>query len=422
MSAVVSSAAGERRLSLWFPLALVLFEFSVYIANDMVQPAMLAVVREFHASLDWVPTSMTAFLVGGALLPWLTGPLSDRIGRRPVLLAGVAWFVLACLATYLADSIETFMLVRVLQGLGLCFINAVGYAAVQEAFNERTAIKVTALMANVALIAPLIGPLAGAALIEVAPWRLGFLFIAALAMISFVGLWRCMPETVDTRRQRPPLSRIAVDYRTVLGNLPFVIAAFAIPLLSMPLMGWIALSPVLLVENLGLTPVQYGLLQIPVFAGLILGNLLLVWLTDRWPLGRSVLVGIVPMVIGLALMVGGETWSAGQAGWLVGGMSLVSLGEGLSFAVLYRFALTASQVAKGTVSASVSMLSMIGYAAGLEGFRLVYAAAGPLGFIWLGAAYFVLYLLFAGHSVRRAMRERAQLCVVPPAGAEPAQA
>ena len=90
--------------------------------------------------------------------------------------------------------------------------------------------------------------------------------------------------------------------------------------------------------------------------------------------------------------------------------------------MLYRFALTASQVAKGTVSASVSMLSMIGYAAGLEGFRLVYAAAGPLGFIWLGAAYFVLYLLFAGHSVRRAMRERAQLCVVPPAGAEPAQA
>ena len=109
-------------------------------------------------------------------------------------------------------------------------------------------------------------------------------------------------------------------------------------------------------------------------------------------------------------------------GWLVGGMSLVSLGEGLSFAVLYRFALTASQVAKGTVSASVSMLSMIGYAAGLEGFRLVYAAAGPLGFVWLGAAYFVLYLLFAGHSVRRAMRERAQLCVVPPAGAESAQA
>lgn len=422
MSAVVSSAAGERRLSLWFPLALVLFEFSVYIANDMVQPAMLAVVREFHASLDWVPTSMTAFLVGGALLPWLTGPLSDRIGRRPVLLAGVAWFVLACLATYLADSIESFMLVRVLQGLGLCFINAVGYAAVQEAFDERTAIKVMALMANVALIAPLIGPLAGAALIEVAPWRLGFLFIAALAMISFAGLWRFMPETVDTRRQRPPLSSIAVDYRHVLGSLPFVIAAFAIPLLSMPLMGWIALSPVLLVENLGLTPVQYGLLQIPVFAGLILGNLLLVWLTDRWPLGRSVLVGIVPMVIGLALMVGGETWSAGQAGWLVGGMSLVSLGEGLSFAVLYRFALTASPVAKGTVSASVSMLSMIGYAAGLEGFRLVYAAAGPLGFVWLGAAYFVLYLLFAGHSVRRAMRERAQLRVVPPAGAEPVRA
>jgi DHA1 family multidrug/chloramphenicol efflux transport protein-like MFS transporter len=68
-------------------------------------------------------------------------------------LFGVAFFMLSCLATYLVHSIEGFIALRVVQGMGLCFINAVGYAAVQEAFEETAAVKVTALMANVALIA-----------------------------------------------------------------------------------------------------------------------------------------------------------------------------------------------------------------------------------------------------------------------------
>ncbi len=72
----------------FFPLCLVLYEFSTYIGNDMIQPGMLAVVEQYQAGIDWVPTSMTAYLAGGMFLQWLPGPLSDRIGRRPVMLAG----------------------------------------------------------------------------------------------------------------------------------------------------------------------------------------------------------------------------------------------------------------------------------------------------------------------------------------------
>lgn len=75
------------RQALLFPLCLVLYEFSTYIGNDMIQPGMLAVVEQYQAGLDWVPTSMTAYLAGGMFLQWLLGPLSDRIGRRPVMLA-----------------------------------------------------------------------------------------------------------------------------------------------------------------------------------------------------------------------------------------------------------------------------------------------------------------------------------------------
>ncbi|MBX4413171.1 MFS transporter, partial [Mycobacterium tuberculosis] len=92
------------RQALLFPLCLVLYEFSTYIGNDMIQPGMLAVVQEFQVGNEWVPTSMTAYLAGGMFLQWLLGPLSDRIGRRPVLLTGALIFTLACLATLFTTS------------------------------------------------------------------------------------------------------------------------------------------------------------------------------------------------------------------------------------------------------------------------------------------------------------------------------
>ncbi|EMV01774.1 major Facilitator Superfamily protein [Escherichia coli MP021017.2] len=85
----LASGARLGRQALLFPLCLVLYEFSTYIGNDMIQPGMLAVVEQYQAGIDWVPTSMTAYLAGGMFLQWLLGPLSDRIGRRPVMLAGV---------------------------------------------------------------------------------------------------------------------------------------------------------------------------------------------------------------------------------------------------------------------------------------------------------------------------------------------
>ena len=399
--------------TLLFPLALVLFEFAVYIANDMAQPAMLQVTREFGVDAGWVPLSMTFFLLGGAALSWLTGPLSDRYGRRPVLLSGVVFFIVSCLATYLVSSIEAYMALRVLQGMGLCFINAVGYAAVQEAYAEKTAVRVTALMANVALIAPMVGPLAGAALIELAPWRSCFLFIAACALLALLGLWWKMPETVQPAANPRPLSRMGGDYLQLLRDRRFVLSVLCIPMLALPLMGWIALSPVLLVEDLGMSTLEYGLWQLPVFGGLIAGNLLLAARAEAWPLGRSVLLGMWPVVGGLVLMLAGVLYGHYQHIFLVLGMSLMAVGEGLSFGVLYRFALMSSQLPKGVVSAGMSMLCMAGYGIGIELFRWAYIAGGITGFALLSVVTALAFVWLARPQVAVAMAERDDPDLLP---------
>ncbi|WP_312123096.1 MFS transporter, partial [Pantoea vagans] len=152
---------------LLFPLALVLFEFATYIAHDMIQPGMLIVTSEFSVGPEWVSTSLTAYLIGGVVLQWLLGPLSDKFGRRPVMLSGILFFAVACMLTHWVSSIEEFVGLRFIQGISLCFIGAVGYAAIQEAFDEALAVRMMALMANVALLAPLVGPLACAAWLTV---------------------------------------------------------------------------------------------------------------------------------------------------------------------------------------------------------------------------------------------------------------
>lgn len=396
-----------NRLTLLFPLALVLFEFAVYIGNDMAQPAMIFVTREFGVGAAWVPLSMTAYLIGGASLSWFTGPLSDRIGRRPVLLGGVVYFLLTCLATYFVHGIESFIALRVLQGIGLCFIGSVGYAAVQETFDEIHAVKVTALMANVAMIAPMVGPLAGAALVGVAPWRSCFLFIAAISLISLIGLWYKMPETVSPHTEKAPYSQIIHDYISLFGQARFLRAGLAMAMISMPLIGWIAMSPVLMVNDFGCSLLEYGLWQLPIFGSLVVGNVLVFFIAGRWPLGRSVLLGYWPMAAGAVCVFLGLALKTHSPIFIVAGISLLAFAEGLSMAVLYRFALMSADHAKGIVAAGLSILAMSFYALGIEITRLAYVASGMSGFTAAVIVLVACYVAVSRSSIVGEMRIRA---------------
>jgi MFS transporter, DHA1 family, multidrug/chloramphenicol efflux transport protein len=388
MQTSFSPATRLGRRALLFPLCLVLFEFAVYIANDMIQPGMLAVVADFNASIEWVPTSMTAYLAGGVFLQWLLGPLSDRRGRRPVMLVGVAFFVVTCLAILLVNSIEQFIAMRFLQGIGLCFIGAVGYATIQESFEEAVCIKITALMANVALIAPLLGPLAGAALIHVAPWQTMFVLFAVLGAISFAGLWHAMPETASLKGEKLSVAAMWRDYKQVLANRRFLCGSLALGFASLPLLAWIAQSPVILISGEQLSTVEYGVLQVPIFGALIIGNLTLARLSGKTSIPRLIRYGAGPMIIGLMIAAGSTLYSSHAYLWMTAGLSLYAFGIGLANAGLVRLTLFSSEISKGTVSAAMGIISMMVFTFGIEFAKLAY--------LWGNSGIFNLFNLISG--------------------------
>ena len=396
-----------NRATIMFPLALVLFEFSVYIGNDLVQPAMLAITKEFGVSSAWAPSSMSFYLLGGAFVAWLLGPMSDRLGRKKVLLWGVLFFALTCLLILFTHNIESFLALRFLQGFGLSVIAAVGYAAIQETFEERDAIKVMALMANVSLLAPLLGPVLGAFMIDHVSWHWGFIGIALVTLISWFGLKAKMPE-VKVSIPKQPLSYIWYDFKNVFKNTRFLALTLALPFVAMPLMLWIALSPVMLVEYLGLTSMQYGLAQFPVLGGLIAGNLVLLKIIDKYALGKTVLFGLPLMLLGTIILIIGSIWQEYFIYCLIIGMTFVSFGEGISFSVLYRFALMSSEVSKGTVAAGVSVLLMLSFFIFLELARVLYESFHIWAYSLTCFTFIALWFTLPRINLKQVMKERIE--------------
>lgn len=383
-----------------FAMTLAFFELLTYLASDVVMPAMPVVVSELNASPEFIPHALNLYLLGGVVLQWLIGPLADRYGRRPLLLTGCAFFGLACLATFWVQGIEMFNLLRLLQGIGLGFVVTVSYPALNEAFSEADAVRMMALLANIALLSPLLGPLLGTLLLEWASWRWLFVIFGVMAVMAWCALYRFMPETLGVERrdgsrlafQPIHLLPLLAGYAQLLANRRFVAGSAALGLISLPLIGWIGLSPVLLIHDEGLSTLAYALWQLPVFAGLILGNVIINRIADRYPLKTLVQRALGPYLVGLlGAMLG--TWLAPSVPMLVAGLAVYALGLGIANAVLYRMTLFSSEQSKGLVSAMLGMitiallglggalLAMLGAGASLLNFALIGGVAGLLA-LW----------------------------------------
>lgn len=169
---------------------------------------------------------------------------------------------------------------------------------------------------------------------------------------------------------------------------------------------WIALSPIILVDELKLTSVQYGLAQFPVFLGLIVGNIVLIKIIDRLALGKTVLIGLPIMLTGTVILILGVVWQTYLIPCLLTGMTLICFGEGISFSVLYRFALMSSEVSKGTVAAAVSMLLMTSFFAMIELVRYLYTQFHLWAFVLSAFAFIALWFTQPRLALKEEMQER----------------
>jgi DHA1 family multidrug/chloramphenicol efflux transport protein-like MFS transporter len=297
------------------------------------------------------------------------------------MLVGALFFFLCTVLIACTHSIDQFLVARVFQGMGLCFISVIGYSTLQEIFAEMDAIRLISIMANVSILAPLIGPLLGAIFIYYYSWRLIFVVIGVLALIALWGLWRFMPEPVgQIKRDGEEIKRvsfsphvIASNYKKLLLNRPFMLGSIGLGVIYLPCLAWIGLSPVMLVKSAHLSMIQYGLWQLPVFGAYILGNAYLHQMTRSGTVKQLILTGSGIAAISMLLIYILPLFINHDFLWLMPGLIAYFFGAGIIGAPLSRFILFSTDVGKGTASALMGMISMCIQAFGLELANVIYS-------------------------------------------------
>ncbi len=393
----------SRRQALFYAVFLVLYEFLTYVANDMIMPGMLDVVKSFGAPETTIATALTAYVLGGASLQLFLGPISDRFGRRPVMIFGVILFLICTIVIAYSSNINQFLHARFFQGMGLCFIGVIGYATLQEIFAENDAIKLIAIMANVSIMAPLLGPLLGSLFIHYFDWRMIFIIIAALTLIALWGLWRYMPEPVGQVKsdgemikvESLSLLNILKNYLKLIINHTFLLGSIANAILMTPCLAWIALAPIILMSKAHLTIFQYAVWQIPVFGASILGNFLLHYLSGRRSARFNLFLGAVISIVSLLLTMVLPFINNFDFIWMMPGVICYFFGLGIATGPAQRLILFSTSVAKGTASSLMSLIYMGIMARGIEYANDYYALQGNMSFTLFCAACGLIYMLLA---------------------------
>jgi DHA1 family bicyclomycin/chloramphenicol resistance-like MFS transporter len=305
------------------------------LSTDLYLPSLPNLARYFAVGVDDIQLTLSVFLVGLATAQLVYGPLSDRFGRRPVLLIGLAIYVIASFVCMLAPSVPVLVLARFVQAVGACVGPVLGRAIVRDVYGREGAARALAYMSAAMALAPAIGPILGGFLEEWFGWRINFLALVIYGSGGLIIAWRILPETnesPDLQAAQP--IRILLGYRGLLNHRAYVGYVLCCAFAYSGIFAFISGSSYVLQEVVGLGPIGFGLCFAGVVIGYIIGTIVAGRMSRRLGIDCLIAVGAGIGVVGgallLALALAGSTRS-GLAGALliVGPMLVFMVGVGL---------------------------------------------------------------------------------------------
>lgn len=289
----------DSRLTLAFLAALVaLGPLSV----DMYLPAMPAMQRALGADIAGMHLTLSAYLWGFSVFHLACGPLADRYGRRPVLLAGTATFILASIGCALASSVEELTTYRFVQGLGACAGPTLARTITRDVFGPRGAARALSLIAMLMALAPAIAPGLGGLMLRYVPWPSVFFFLAGYGFAVLLIVVCRIPETLPVAQSLRPRA-IAANYAQLLRDPVFLPVASASALVYSGLMAYLACSGFVFIDMLGVPTEYFGLIFLTSVAGYMGGSAFSARLAARRPPARVLFAGVRLALLSTLLML-----------------------------------------------------------------------------------------------------------------------
>lgn len=330
------------------------------VAIDLYLPSLPAMSRAFAASVGQVQTTLSIFMIGFAASQLIAGPLSDRFGRRPVIVGGMLLFFAASVLCWFAPTIELLIVGRLFQALGACVGPVVGRAIVRDLYAPDKAVGMLAAMGTAMAAAPALAPILGGWLLEIFDWRAPFAGMAIFAAVLLGVTVLTLPETNAYRGETPISARgIARNFATLLGHRTFRAYAALLALSFGGIFCFVSGSSFVLIEVLGLAPADFGYAFACVVAGLALGSALAGRLAKSLRPHEIAGFGIALLTLGSGVMAGLAWAGVASVAAILAPMAVFAIGV----AMIMPTAMAASIGPFPRIAGSAS--SLAGFAQGL---------------------------------------------------------
>ncbi|WP_277961275.1 multidrug effflux MFS transporter [Pseudomonas sp. RIT-To-2] len=349
MSAPLSAV--KPRAPLWL---LVLITISGTLAMHMFVPALPAAAQALGVDSAAMQRTISVYILGLAFGQLAYGPLSDGLGRRPLLLVGLALYTVAGFCAAFAGDVHTLVLARLVQALGGCAGLALGRAIARDGAGLEDAVRDLALLNLMMMVGPGFAPLIGSLISEHLGWRAIFWVLASLGTVTLLCTWRLLPET-STPSGQVSLRALARDYGQLLRSPVFLGFAVGGGCMTTAIYAFIAAAPFIIGTELHRPLSEVGLYLGMLIVGMSVGNALTRRLIRTVSADRLLLLGAwlsIASALGLLAVVAS---GLGSVAWIVGLVSLFAVGAGLASPAALSRALSVDA-------------HLVGSAAGLYGF------------------------------------------------------
>ena len=340
-------------------------------STDLFLASLPGIRRHFGVGVSEAQLTLSVFIAAFALSQLVYGPLSDRFGRRPVLLAGVAIYVAATLACMAAQSIQWLIAARLLQAVGACSGAVIGRAIIRDAYGPAGSARMLGFITAGTALAPVFGPMVGSVLTAAFGWRANFAMLAIVSAALLVAAALRLPESNEHRDARATdLGQLAANYRTVITQRRFVGYALCVAFSYAAIFSYVSGASFVLIEVLGVPASRFGFLFGGIVVCYIAANIATGKLVQTAGVDRLLGFGTAVSAIGGVVMVALAYAGVQSVVAVLAPMALVLFGMGFNLPGGTAAAVGPFAKIAGTASAVVGFLQMaagatVGFLVGL---------------------------------------------------------
>lgn len=298
------------------PFAVLLTALAAFgpVSIDLYLPSLPAMVVDFGSTVSEVQLTLSLFVAGFAAGTLVHGPLSDRYGRRPVVLAGCALYCVASVACLFAPSMEMLIVGRFVQAIGAAAGPVIGRAVVRDVFPRQDAARLMSYMASAIAVAPAVGPMIGGWLHASFGWQANFVLFTGFGLLMLVSCWGMLHET-NPNRDPASLSpmRLVQTFGMLMRARMFIGHALTVSLAFSCMFSFISGAAFVLIDLMGVAEEHFGFAFVCVVVGFGSGGFVSGRLSSRLGIGRTIEVGCALLLASTVVGVGLALAGAGTA-------------------------------------------------------------------------------------------------------------